>query len=33
MELSRFGARVYIEAVKPVMNKNIPISIKNTFDK
>jgi aspartokinase/homoserine dehydrogenase 1 len=33
MELSHFGAKVlYPPTVKPVMNKNIPISIKNTFD-
>jgi aspartokinase/homoserine dehydrogenase 1 len=33
MELSHFGAKVlYPPTVKPVMNKNTPISIKNTFD-
>ena len=33
MELSHFGAKVlYPPTVKPVMSKNIPVNIKNTFD-
>ena len=33
MELSHFGAKVlYPPTVQPVLNKNIPILIKNTFD-
>ena len=32
MELSHFGAKVlYPPTIKPVMNKNIPVYIKNTF--
>jgi aspartokinase/homoserine dehydrogenase 1 len=32
MELSHFGARViYPPTIQPVMNKNIPVTIKNTF--
>lgn len=33
MELSHFGAKViYPPTIKPVLEKNIPIAIKNTFD-
>ncbi|MGB0477698.1 MAG: bifunctional aspartate kinase/homoserine dehydrogenase I, partial [Flavobacteriaceae bacterium] len=33
MELSHFGAKVlYPPTVKPVMSKNIPVNIKNTFE-
>ncbi|MBL6649309.1 MAG: bifunctional aspartate kinase/homoserine dehydrogenase I [Flavobacteriaceae bacterium] len=33
MELSHFGAKVlFPPTLKPVMNKNIPVNIKNTFD-
>ncbi len=33
MELSHFGAKViYPPTIQPVMNRRIPILIKNTFD-
>ena len=32
MELSHFGAKViFPPTIQPVMNRNIPITIKNTF--